>query len=547
VTEADLSRLTAEDAEAFLEQMEREGRVRDAYRWGLSHIAKNNDNPKGFDAFYELIFGNRLPRHLYKFIEDIYAAKERDRASLIFAFRGSWKTTTISVGFVAFRIGHDPERANLIVQANDSSAKTTARSVADIIEFNEGWDMTFHYVQPDKEKGWGEGGYEVKRADYQYNEWRDKNAARKDPSLLGLGIGSSQLIGKHPDGVLLLDDIHDEDNTISDKEREKVIKKVTDTILPMAVEDETKAEGERLVTWEIAVGTPWTEDDAYHYLKNTGEFDFSQMAVMEQVEEDGENTIDFNYLDLVGKYRLNWPGRFSERVIKSWRNKSGKRGFARMYLLDLSAAKVTGFKYFTYPHERISPTWLMVGGVDYANIRDRVEQDKKNRDYFAMARLAKIPSGGAVIVDGDVGHYTQAAGEDIVERVQSLYPNWRHTVVEGDGIGEMFINSLLLKPHLRIVPMKTKGHGKRIRQEAMAKLFEVGIVRISDADTPFLNMLRKAFDDYPDGNDDVRDAVYWALKAVPELWIVPDPVKEEPDMYLGRQTKANPWLSFARR
>lgn len=513
-------------------------------RLALASIARENDNPDAFGAFYELVYGNILPEHLKEFIDDIYAAKERDRASLIFAFRGSWKTTTISVGFTAFRVGKEPHKANLIVQANDSSAKTTIKSVADIIEYNQGWKLVFPNVVPDKDKGWGEGGYEVKREDMDYAKWRDMNASRKDPSLLGLGIGSSQLIGKHPDGVLILDDIHDEDNTISDKEREKVKKKVTDTILPMAVEDETKAPGQRLVTWEIAVGTPWTDDDAYHYLKNTGEFDFSQMPVMELCDEEDEGSVWFNHLDIVGHYRLNWTKRFSPRVIESWRNKSGKRGFARMYLLDLSAAKVTGFKYFGYPQELIQADWRMYGGVDFASVRDRVQLDHTNRDYFAMARLAKIPSGGAVIVDGDFGHYTQAQSEELIMRMQSIYPGWVHTVVEDDGKGEAFVDILLRKPNLRIIPMLTRGRAKRIRQEKMSALFEIGIVRISDADTPFLNMLRKSFDDYPDGNDDVRDAVYWALKAVPELWVVPDPQEEIQVIRSGNGKKPNPFIAF---
>jgi len=509
----------------------------------LADIARAEDTPESFAAFYELIFGNQIPVHLNCFIQDIYNAKQHDRANLIFAFRGSWKTTTISIGFTAYRIGKNPERANLIIQANDSSAKTTCKAIADIIEYNEGYAMVFPNVEPDKPHGWGENGYEVKLKDMEYSEWRDMNAARKDPTLLGLGIGSSQLIGKHPDGVLIMDDIHDEDNTISDKEREKVIKKVTDTVLPMAVEDETKSEGERLVSWEIVVGTPWADDDAYHYLKNTGEFDFSEIPVMSPTLEEEGNVL-FNHLDLQGYYKLNWADRFSPKVIKSWRNKSGKRGFARMYLLDLKMAKETGFKYFTFPNEMIRYDWRMYGGVDFASVRDRLAAATSNRDYFAMARMAKIPTGGAVIVDGDYGHYTQAQSEELIERMQAAYPNWTHTVVEDDGKGEAFVDILLRKPHLKLVPLLTRGRGKRVRQEKMAALFEIGLIRISDADTPFLNMLRKSFDDYPDGNDDVRDAVYWALRAAPELWVIPDAEKTTEIINESNQKRRNPFASL---
>ena len=83
----------------------------------------------------------------------------------------------------------------------------------------------------------------------------------------------------------------------------------------------------------------------------------------------------------------------------------------------------------------------------------------------------------------------------------------------------------------------------------MAVLFEVGIVRISDADTPFLNALRKSFDDYPDGGvaaDDIRDAVYWLCKAFPEIWDVPDPNDEIEEVYYkDREKKSNPFKAFA--
>ena len=69
--------------------------------------------------------------------------------------------------------------------------------------------MVFPHVVPDRDLGWGAGGYEVKRTDIEYEEWRAANAGRKDPTLIGVGYKSRAIIGKHPDGVLIVDDIHD--------------------------------------------------------------------------------------------------------------------------------------------------------------------------------------------------------------------------------------------------------------------------------------------------------------------------------------------------
>ena len=50
--------------------------------------------------------------------------------------------------------------------------------------------------------------------------------------MLGLGYKSRAIIGKHPTGVLLIDDIHDENNTRSGRELEMVRQVLAGTILP---------------------------------------------------------------------------------------------------------------------------------------------------------------------------------------------------------------------------------------------------------------------------------------------------------------------------
>jgi hypothetical protein len=92
-------------------------------------------------------------------------------------------------------------------------------------------------------------GYEVKRIDMPYDDWRALVAQTKgkDPTLLGLGYKSRAVIGKHPTGVLLIDDIHDENNTRSGRELEMVRQVLAGTTLPTVTAE----------TWQVVVGTPW--------------------------------------------------------------------------------------------------------------------------------------------------------------------------------------------------------------------------------------------------------------------------------------------------
>ena len=89
-------------------------------------------------------------------------------------------------------------------------------------------------------------------------------------------------------------------------------------------------------------------------------------------------------------------------------------------------------------------------------------------------------------------------------------------------MGEQFIPVLRRNPGIRIDARKTKGMRKADRLVlGLGPWLANGRVMISDADTPFLNALRRFLSLYPavtrnDPGWDAADAVYWALHAFPE-------------------------------
>lgn len=508
--------------------------ARQLYRVSLGVIALTNDNPEGFKAFYELIHGRPLDDEIVRdFIEPIYANKAENRGTLEWAYRGSFKTTTITVTLTAFRIGHEPYKSNLLVQANDDTAGKNARQIADIIEHNEGWKIAFPHVKPDQQRGWGAQGYEV-YCDHDltitdegyphlepldYAVWRTRNSQRKDPSLVGLGYRSGSLIGMHPDGVMIVDDIHDEKNTVSELEINQVIKIVTDVIFPMMVED-----GDTLVTWPVFVGTPWTDDDVYHYIRNTGEFGFVFVPVMRQVAEGTAGAVHIEHQGLNGWYVLTRPNQFGVNAIIRSYNKSGHRGFFRMFLLTLEAASDTGIKYTLFPADEIKPfEWIVVSGLDYASILESKGRTVKNRSFFAKFNAAIRPTGGAIIFSGTVKQLTQLEAEAVIARDQVMYPHFKHTYFEADGVGEQAITAMLSRnSDLKIVPVKTGGKSKKYRSETeLAPLLESSKIMISDGSAPELMMLRDALDKYPHGLSDPVDGCYWVARAAQEYGAFP--------------------------
>jgi len=61
---------------------------------------------RGFRAFYELIHGNKMQKHLSDAVDKCFKAARARRGVLFRGFRGCRKTTTFSVDFTAFFIGH---------------------------------------------------------------------------------------------------------------------------------------------------------------------------------------------------------------------------------------------------------------------------------------------------------------------------------------------------------------------------------------------------------------------------------------------------------
>jgi len=307
----------------------------------------------------------------------------------------------------------------------------------------------------------------------------------KDPTFVGLGYKSRAIIGKHPTGVLAVDDIHDENNTASARELDKVMRILTGTIYPTATPN----------TWQVFIGTPWSLNDVLAYTKSTGRYRCSKTPIY----TDGEPT---------------WPEMFPEEEIQNRRELSGAVEFARMFLLDVEAASGIHLKkewLHEYPVHEIGARWPVVMGVDYASTGDKLLSGK--RDYCCIAIGKYIPGGGVVLVDGFRGKVSQGEAE---QRMGALAAMWEPLVVgvEAIGKGEEFYYLLLNKTTLPLMKYSSsKNKGRKFEKE-MAPLFEFSRAWISSAETPFLKAFRDEWMQWPRGeHDDTLDAVYWMLRA----------------------------------
>ncbi len=480
----------------------------------LATIAQLEDTPDSFAAFFELMHGSPLHSEGEKWIVNAYQAHSEKKGLAQEVHREGGKTTVFSKFFFAYRIGKEPEKCNMVVRINDTKANETTEAVAHMIEYDPKWRMVFPTVVPDKNKGWGQSGYEVMRNDMDYSEWAEiKTKNPSYPTFVGYGWQSGSIIGSRVNGVLIVDDIHDEENTSSDRMLSSVKKFYKETLFFIIMKD----------AWEIWNFTPWTENDVYAYLKSTNRYIHSKTPVMIAAEE-GEGTYwePNPLIPISGRwYHLYWPEQWGyDRLEKSY-DISGTVGFSRMMMLDLEATKGLDLKeawLHEYPAEDILPSWPVLFGIDYASTADKLKD--KDRDYFTIAVMRGIPGGGLVLVDGFRGHLSKGEGLARTVAMAGIYPTLQMIGVENIGKGEEFYNDLVLTNDaygspLPLMPIK---HGRRSKGDRfeiwLGPRFEMSRIWISNVQTPFITDFRNEWLTYPRAkHDDCLDAVYMAAFA----------------------------------
>ena len=486
----------------------------------LAELAREN-TPRGSKLFYTLIHNRPLPKHAEPWLDAYHDSGKQEL--LLKAFRGATKTTTIATE-VAHQIGIHPEGTALLVRASDQAASETAEIIAGMIEFNPAWRAIFPNVVPDKEKGWSQNGFFAKDQSQDYGEWSRMVSIRKDPTLAAMGYTSNALHGYHPSIVIWLDDLMDDANAYSAREMQRLKRVISGTVLPMRLINHPKI---------VLSGVPWTQEDAIAASEATGTYKVVQTWVTIDSKPDGEPT---------------WPEVFDKEAIEKERlsDLTGGIEFERNFFGNLNAAKNRVFVYHPYPSALISTNWAYVGGADPAGVMDPTRRTM-DHSHFALAYVAKLPEGGAVVYDGVLEQFSYAEGEESIMTAQNLFPSWQHTVVEGDGVGEVFMAMLYRHPNIHILPQKTGGRRKAEKLvNGLGPWLRLGRVRISDAETKFLSALRSWLNRYPavsehDPGWDAADAVYLALLGMPDTLTMPEPEGLPHPNWWPKKKKVQPW------
>ena len=489
---------------------------------------------EGVCAWYELKYGFAPPEHVVREYRHIFRNHEKGIGSVIFAWRGSWKTVSIGVTFIEWFVGNNPLLTNLLVGANDDSAEKVTKTVAATIEYHPAWKRAFPNVVPDSGK-WSTEGFTVIDTSVDREEWARLTGSRVDPTFVGGGYKSTRINGKHPTGILLMDDLCDINNSMSDKERRSVVAALTTIILKTAVRKNDKLE-----TWVVDIGTPWALDDAHHVMKDSG-YGFLAIPAMRKALEDEPGAVYIDgvnpetgavYEDIVGWWILTTPERFGVNSIIGERS-LGKSQFWQMIMLDLETSSKGGIRYYSFPHDEIDKFWPALGGADPTTFDTDSVTKSEDRSKFALGHCVKIPKdkgGGAVICGGVLEDCTLLQAENHILAAQAMYPNWYATYVENVGVGKVALQAWARNRHVKVLPSGLKDisdgkiKNKKVRVDSIGRWFEDATIRISDEDNPYLNALRRLFDNLEDMDSkshdeawDAGDAAFHIVQNIPDV------------------------------
>lgn len=208
----------------------------------------------GFVMFHDYMQSDRgfyMPPHM---IPAAAAALDRRIPNLaVLIGPGSSKSTCLSQTLPAFEIGHDPTMTILGLSAGEALMQGFMHAVMEWIEHSSKWKQAFPTVRPDKRSGWSsEKGMFV----------TGRTRGDPDSSYFAAGLTSSALTGKHS-RLIIVDDIHNKENSQSSDQCKKVWDTWNDTIVGRA-----DPKGARF----IVAGRRWRSDDVYSYLIGSGDF-----------------------------------------------------------------------------------------------------------------------------------------------------------------------------------------------------------------------------------------------------------------------------------
>lgn len=343
-------------------------------------------------------------------------ADKHDRL-LVWAHIESGKTQQLSIGRTLWELGRDPSLRHLIL----SNTKTQATKVADMIRRYVEQSSELKDVFPHMEPGepWGSNAFSIKRT-----------IISKDPSIQTSGVHGN-VLGARLDRVVL-DDVLDYENTLTEDLRKGLIDWIASTIFGRVVD------GGR---WR-SVGTAFHPQDLLHYLARQGWAAFKYPVV-----------------DAHGHPR--WPERWSLERIAAKVRELGPVEAQRQLMCEARDDTTARFK-----RDWIEIAMRLGEGTNLASALhvlpqgyrtytgvDLAVQQKDSNDWTVLFTIAIDPHGNRSVLNIEAGKWS---GPEIVVRINQAHQRYQSIVIVENNAAQDFIRQFAVAGSaVPIIPFTT--------------------------------------------------------------------------------------------
>lgn len=480
-------------------------------------LIRDNYGPDSFLAFYTFIQDKPAPAHVIEeWVPRFFENERLDRKTMLMAARGLTKTT-FGLMLAAYKIGFQPAGSVYLVFADDTYAKRASAALRRIISGDK-WSIIFPNVVPDTDRAWGAEASWVKDTNYEYGIWEQMTPDTMNPTIMCVGY-KARIRGVHPSLLVWVDDVHNEDNALSDRELQRV-KSFAHVELAFVMQPHFPP--------ELWTGTPFHEEDVYSDLINFGYDHILTPAARHNglPAWPGEPV---------------WPkGLPAERIEDAYKRDGGGPNFRREVLCDVTSMDASEMPFVSYPQTDVKSVWPVWAGVDFATVPEPGAR-MKHRSHAAIAWVTRTPQGQLVLIGGEVNQWTQGEVDEAMIRTQNRFKNFQFFAFDAQGKGEIFLESFQLRhPDINVIPIppSSKAKGQRIFDELSPHLRTGEFMCSDDEDSPYLRGFRNFCRRYPNVPHkaakawDIMDGTYMAFKAAqgeigrkPKKKLPPNPFK----------------------
>jgi predicted phage terminase large subunit-like protein len=300
--------------------------------------------------------------------------QEREYRSLVLAPRGHGKSTILTISYSIWHLLQNPETRILIVSNTHAQAQVFLREIKRHLEGNPAVKRLYGNLCGSP---WSENEINI----------ASRKSLAKESSITAMGM-YGPVIARHYD-LIILDDVIDEENATSERQRKRALTWYYKELLP-CLEPHGKIH---------VIGT------RYHYLDLYGhllEAEFKDQALISRAIQDVD-----------GKPSALWEEKFSLKLLLKKKEQSGTAIFNSQYQNDVEAMKGSIFKEEWIHLYQVPP--LLVAKFQAV---DLAISQREHADYFAHVTIGQDENKCLYVLDTFRGRLTF---QKQFQKIQQLY------------------------------------------------------------------------------------------------------------------------------